>query len=101
MDLDEVFIVSALLMEDEESEIRQREPRMWIHNINLKRQRFGEYHTLFPDLLQDDKRFFTYFHMTPTKFIRLLEILEAHITKQNTRFRMAIGVIERLVVCLR
>ena len=54
MDLGEVFIVSAILTEEEESEIRQRETRMWVHNNNLKRQCFGDYHTLFPDLLQDD-----------------------------------------------
>jgi hypothetical protein len=35
MDLDKVFIVSAILMEDEESEIRQKETRMWFHNIKL------------------------------------------------------------------
>jgi hypothetical protein len=29
VDLDEVFIVSALLMDDEESEIRQKETRVW------------------------------------------------------------------------
>ncbi|XP_022910414.2 uncharacterized protein [Onthophagus taurus] len=100
MEIDPI-IVSTLLIEDEENEIPQREKRIWVHSINLKRQWFGEYYSLYPDLLKDDKRFFKYFHMTPLKFRQLLGMLEPHITRQNTRYRMAIGPEERLVVCLR
>lgn len=53
MELDEVFIISSLLIVDEESEIRRRE-RKWVHNIYSKWQYFEEY----------PNRFFRYLVMT-------------------------------------
>lgn len=72
---------------------------MWTHDIFKKRSRHGEYHTLFPDLLNDDVKFFQYFRMSHAKFITLLDILRTHLLRQNTTYREALGPEERLVVC--
>lgn len=54
---------------------------------------------MFPDLIKDPAKFFSYFRMTYEKFHELLDVLE--LKKETTRFRMAIQPEERLAVCLR
>lgn len=96
---EELAIVSAVLMEEEEKQ--KRKPRFWCHNINRKRLTLGEYHTLFPDLIEDDTKFFQYFRMTHEKFDSLLKILEPELQKCDTNVRDSIGPKERLAICLR
>ncbi|KAJ8946584.1 hypothetical protein NQ314_008839 [Rhamnusium bicolor] len=66
-----------------------------------KRMEYGEFHTLFPDLVEDEVKFFQYFHMSHEKFQTLLDILTPDLTRENTTFRVAIGPKERLAICLR
>lgn len=80
-------------------EIQKRTPRFWIHEINLRRENFGEFHHLFPDLLGDAEKFFKYFRMSSRKFYELVELLP--IKKQNTNFRKAISPEERLAITLK
>lgn len=87
------------LMESEEEEKRERQ--LWVHPINKKRDTFGEFHHLFPDLLKDNRKFFQYFRMSPEKFYELLNMLTPLIEKQNTNFRRPVSPEERLAVCLR
>uniref|UniRef100_A0A7R9EPS5 NADH dehydrogenase [ubiquinone] 1 beta subcomplex subunit 5, mitochondrial n=1 Tax=Timema bartmani TaxID=61472 RepID=A0A7R9EPS5_9NEOP len=45
---DEDIVVAAMLLEPEK--------KKWIHDINKKRKVFGEFFTLFEDLIHDDKK---------------------------------------------
>lgn len=86
----------------EEEEMRENKKRKsWIHNINIKRNTYGEFHHLHSDLLEDERKFFKYYRMTHEKFSELLSLLRPSIERQNSRFRCSIDVIERLSVCLR
>ncbi|KAL5239368.1 hypothetical protein ACI65C_013369 [Semiaphis heraclei] len=99
---EELVIITLLLDEEDEEESRgnKRKHRMWIHDIFKKRSQFGEYHTLFTDLLNDDVKFFQYFRMSHAKFTTLLDILRPHILRQNTTYREAIEPEQKLAVCL-
>lgn len=102
MDIDEdVVVVGLILGEEEEERKRKRKARFWIHNINRKRLGFGEFHTLFPDLVEDDDKFFQYFRMTHEKFECLLRYLEESLFRHDTNFRCPVKPKERLAVCLR
>lgn len=98
---EEVVVVSAILIEEEERRKRRRKRKCWIHNINRKRFQFGEFHTLFPDLLEDDVKFFAYYRMTHAKFEALLNIVEDRLMRNVTNCRSPVGAKERLAVCLR
>lgn len=99
-DSDEDIVVISCIISEEEERIK-RKRKIWVHNINSKRLIFGEFHTLYSDLLEDENRFFGYIHMTRKKFFELHYILQPHITKQDTNFRKSIGTKERLLLCLR
>lgn len=96
---EEIIVVAALLAEEETKKKRKRS--MWIHPINQKRAKLGEFQHLFEDLKEDEKKFFQYFRMSPNKFSELLDILEPELTFQNSSFRRAISKEERLAVALR
>ena len=55
------FIVACLLIDEEEKRKKRRLKRFWVYNIHNKRNDRGEFHALFPDLLEDDVKFFQYF----------------------------------------
>jgi hypothetical protein len=59
---EEETVVVAMMLEE-----GQRK-RKWVHDINKKRNEFGEFHTLFHDLIEDDKKFFIYFRMSYPNF---------------------------------
>ena len=88
----------VLLFHQRQKQLRKRK---WVHEINLKRPRLGEYSHLVQELRQDTQRFFTYFRMTVEQFDQLTVLLTPHIEKMNTNYREAIPVDERLGVCLR
>lgn len=56
--------------------------------------------TLFPDLLQDEAKFFKYFRMSSQKFFELLNMLP-QLQKQDTNFRRCIPPDERLAITLK
>lgn len=98
---DEELFAIACAFEDEEETNKKRKKRTWVHNINIKRKLYGEFHTLFDDLLRDEAKFFQYFRMTHEKFSNLLNMLRPHIEKNNSTFRESIESTERLALCLR
>lgn len=49
-------------------ELLQREPRFSVHNINLKREKCGEFFQILSDLLEYEAKFFKLFRMTTNKF---------------------------------
>ena len=78
-----------------------RRKRSWVHDINMERQLYGEYHKLIPELRKDEKRFHMYFWMNTAQFDYLEQLLKPHIKKEATNYRMPITVGERLAVTLR
>lgn len=75
--------------------------KKWVHEINLERRQYGEYHTLMPQLRQDEKRFYIYFRMTSETFDELLDLIKDDIKKQDTNYRESISPEERLSIALR
>lgn len=65
------------------------------------RQSFGEYHTLFKELEDEETSFNKYLRMSQNQFYVLLLKIETQIQKQNTTFREAISAKEKLMVCLK
>lgn len=59
--------------------------KKWVHEINLERRQYGEYHTLMPQLRQDEKRFYIYFRMTSETFDELLDLIKDDIKKNRIR----------------
>lgn len=96
---EEDLAVLSLIASMEQEELTQK--KCWVNNINQKRLTYGEFHHLFSDLRQDKKRFFKYFRMSEEKFFELLSLLKSSIEHNNTRFRKAVSIEERLAVCLR
>lgn len=98
---EELYLLQILLSEELRQEKIKRRKRKWCHEICQKRKEFGEFHTLFKDLLDDEKKFFQYFRMSHEKYCELLEILRQDLQKQTTTFREPIKPEERLAICLR
>lgn len=88
-------------LQPEESELRPKEKRLWVHKALRKRKEEGEYWTLYKELEDDEVKFFQYFRMSKSKFSCLLEKVEGDLLKKNTSFREAIPPKEKLAVCLR
>lgn len=72
-----------------------------MHEINLDRTKYGEFHTLMPQLRKHENRFYDYFRMSIQCFDELLSLIKTDITKQDTNYRDAISAEERLVIALR
>jgi len=79
----------------------RRKKRKWVHEINAERKDFGEFHTLMPELRQDEKRFYIYFRMPSECFDEILSLIKEDITKMDTNYREAISAEERLAITLR
>jgi len=60
----------------------------------------GEFHTLFPQLLEQLFKFYDYFRMLPETFWYILNDIRDDIKKQSN-FRKCISPEERLAVALR
>ena len=95
-------LAAALLLVRLRRKRRERKiRRWWVHPVNLKRKRFGEYHHLIQELEEHPERWFLYFHMSKDKFELLLEYLEEEISPGVCNLREPITARERLVVTLR
>jgi len=80
----------------------RRKKRKWVHKINIERKDFGEFHTLMPELRQDEKRFYIYFRMPSEYFDKILSLIKEDITKMDKNYREAvISAEERLAITLR
>ena len=73
---EETVVVALAIAADD----KEKTKKLWVHNINVARLGEGEYHTLFPRLKENNKRFFHYFHELQ-KFIALLHIIQPKFIK--------------------
>jgi hypothetical protein len=85
-------LLKLLLLEDEKSD--------WVNPIFDEREKCGEFHTLFPMLLEQPQKFFQYFRMGPDTFWYIVHNIRPYIEKQSN-FRKCISPEERLAVTLR
>ena len=74
---------------------------IWVHPLNLKRQEKGEFYTLYLDLHNFRKEFFSMYRMYPAKFDSLLRLLEPILKGTVTNMRKLISAEQKLVLTLR
>ncbi|KAJ8720650.1 hypothetical protein PYW08_006115 [Mythimna loreyi] len=66
-----------------------------------RREEFGEFHTLYNQLREDEKEFADYFRMDVKTLDKLLNFIHDKLKHQNTNMRDSITPTERLAVTLR
>lgn len=81
---------------------RRRSHRRWgVRPIWRLRRTEGEHALLFPQLLQDEEKFFETFRMPPRKFYELLDLIKSHLIGPRVNRRCSISAEQQLAVCLR
>ncbi|KAL5246426.1 hypothetical protein ACI65C_013834 [Semiaphis heraclei] len=80
---------------------QQKKKRIWVHEINKKRENYGEYHRLCRELESHEDRFYLYFRMSQDSFEELYQLILPRIEKITTNWRKPISARERLAICLR
>jgi hypothetical protein len=75
--------------------------KLWVHDINMKRNEKGEFHHLVKELDEHPNCYEMYFRMTKEEFNFLHYLIRGDIKPRNMQFREAISTEEKLVVCLR
>lgn len=97
---EEELLLLAAVLEEEGNE--GGEGRIWVHEINLQRETFGEFHHLVQrDLEVDEDKFRNYFRLSRNEFYELLTLIKDDIEKMHTNWRTPISPKERLAICLR
>ncbi len=91
----------ALLLFRRRLKRRQKNRLIWVHPINQKREDVGAFYTLFPDLRNDEEKFFNYFRMSISSFDELHARLKDNIQRKNTKMRNCIQPVEMLDITLR
>ena len=74
---------------------------IWVHPLNLQRENKGEFYSLYPDLRNFHKEFFSMYRMTPAKFDALLKLLEPRLKGTRTNMRKPISAEQKLVITMR
>ena len=90
-----VVTISALTV------VNFRGRRYWVHHINKKRSKHGEFASMFKQLVKYPERFHSYFRMTKEQFYALLNLIKSKIQPRICKFRKPISAIEKLVVTLK
>lgn len=94
-------IIAVALDEEETENRKKRRKRYWVHSMNKARRTEGEFRTIKKHLIDDEEKFYIYFHMPKCLFYNILQSIEECIRKKNTTFRETISPEERLAVTLR
>jgi hypothetical protein len=86
---EEIVIMSLLSEEEQKKKIKRR--TFWVLTICKTRMIHGEFHSLYPDFLEDEAKFLEYFRMAYGEFMTLLNMLGPNLSRENTSFREAAG----------
>jgi len=81
--------------------VGNKRERKWVHEVNMKRSEFGEFHHLMIQLRQDEVKFKEYFRISNNQFEQLLSLIKDDIEKKEVNYRESISAEERLALCLR
>ena len=82
-----------MMKEKKERKIKRR---FWVHPILESRISEGEYHTLYPPLIDDETKFYNYFRMSIGTFEEILSKIQHELIIQDTTFREAITPREKI-----
>jgi len=72
-----------------------------VHPIVGARLEKGNFHTLLPDLLKYESKFFDYFRMSSIFIFELHNLIKNDTRKEDTNMSRSISLEERLAVTLR
>ncbi|CAH1982438.1 unnamed protein product [Acanthoscelides obtectus] len=97
MDEDELLLFKTSLLH---ILLKDGEKSEWVNSIFQEREEHGEFHTLFPRLLEQENKCFEYFSMQIDTFWYILNGIRPYIEKQSN-FRKCISPEERLSATLR
>ena len=76
--------------------------QVWCRPWILRRPIFGTYHTLLRELEEEDLYSYkNYVRLLPRNFALICEMIDPYVRKEDTNWRKAISVGERLAVTLR
>lgn len=64
--------------------LSRKKRQYWVHDINKKRERLGEYHRLCRELESHEDRFCTYFRMSRQCIEEVHDLLKPTIAKSTT-----------------
>jgi len=78
--------------------VGNKRERKWVHELNMKRREFGEFHHLMKQLRQDEMKFEEYFRMSINQFEQLLSLIKDDMEKKEVNYRESISAEERLVL---
>jgi len=81
--------------------VGNKRERKWVHEVNMKRREFGEFHHLMKQLPLDEVKFKEYFRMSSNQFENILSHIKDEIEKKEVNYRESISAEERLALCLR
>ena len=95
------LIVIAVALDDVEKERNKQKRQMWVHPILESRKSEGEFHTLYPRLIDDESKLCNYFRMSIGTFEEILTKIHHELKRENTPYREAITPREKLAVCMR
>jgi hypothetical protein len=59
---------------------------MWVHQINIKRPKFGIFCHLYRSMLEDEEKFHEFFRMNIEQFYCLSQLVGEEIRKQNANY---------------
>lgn len=91
-----ILAIHEALEEDEE-----RNKRIWVHPLNLKRCYLGQFHRLYLEYRCYPDKFKKHYRMSVKSFDELLSLIRTKVYKKDTNCRRAIEPEERLAVTLR
>ncbi|KAI4455363.1 hypothetical protein MML48_9g00004746 [Holotrichia oblita] len=81
---------------------KEKKRSVWVREWILRREEFGAYNQLMSELsIEDPAQFSNFLRIKPADFEKLDCKIGPLISKQDTKFRKAISVTERLAVTLR
>lgn len=80
---------------------KNRKQRLWVHPLNLLRPSLGEHLKLEMMYPNHPDKFFDYSRLTPAQFDEVQLLLEDSLSKQDTNYRLAIPIRQRMFVGLR
>ncbi|CAI6372417.1 unnamed protein product [Macrosiphum euphorbiae] len=95
------LVYSMYKMNKKQKKDKKNKRRWWVHPLNLKRPREGQFQVTFMTLRQYPEEFFKYFRMSIKTFDELLNMIGRQLQKQDTVLRLSIPPEERLTVTLR
>lgn len=80
--------------------VGNKRERKWVHEVNMKRREFDEFHHLMKQLREEEVKFKEYFRVSSNQFEQLLSLIKDGIEKKEVN-RESISAEERLALCLR